>query len=99
MNYKEMLLLSYFKCHYKKYEFNEIIQLLGITFEELNQMIDILIEKRMLLIYKEHIILSKMAEDILIEQKIPLVSKQIMKSNGKEGINVEEIYIPENFKL
>lgn len=99
MNYKEMLILSYFKCHYKKYEFHEIMQLLGLSLYELNRLIDVLIEKRMLLICGEHIVLSKMAEDMLREHRIPLIGMEIRKNNKREKMNTEEIYIPVNFEL
>lgn len=99
MNYREMLILSYFKCHYKKYEFHEIMQLLGISLHELNRLLDTLIEKRMLLICGEYIVLSKIAEDELQENRIPLIGVDMRKNNKKEKMNTEEIYIPVNFKL
>lgn len=45
LEYQELLILAYFKANYKRYEFNEIIHIMGMTYEEMIGKIDNLLEK------------------------------------------------------
>ena len=96
-----MLVLSYFKGHYKKYDFNEILELLGITLFDLNDMINQLLEGDMLFRYDGFLVLSKKGEEILRENRMPKVGRDIKKKfrETKKMTDVNEVYIPKNFKL
>ena len=59
MNYKELLVLSYFKNHYKKYDFAELMQLMGMTVYELDKILDLLLERKLLIIHNHCFTLSK----------------------------------------
>ena len=101
MDYKEMLVLSYFKSHYKKYDYNEIMKLLGVTLCDLNNMMDKLLQNNMLLVYDGTLALSKEAEIFLKENQIPVIgTDEIGKiENTQKKIDIDEIYIPKEFKL
>ena len=44
LKYQELLILAYFKTHYKKYEFNDIAQIMGMTYVEMRDCIEHLLE-------------------------------------------------------
>ena len=90
MSYREMLVLSYFKSHYKKYEYNELIQLLGITMCDLNTIVDSLIKSDMLYIYEGYMVLSRKAEEYLEEYRVPLVGVP-PKEEPKKRMSINEI--------
>lgn len=54
LKYQELLILAYFKAHYKKYEFNDIAQIMGMTYVEMRDCIEHLLE----LNYFQHIFLQ-----------------------------------------
>lgn len=96
-----MLLLSYFRSHYKKYDFSEAAELLGLTLHYLNEMIDKLVQNNMLLIYNQCLVLSKNAEEYLEKMKVPTVGVRTEDVNQckKKKIEINEIYIPKKFEL
>lgn len=99
MNYKELLVLSYFKNHYKKYDFAELMQLMGMTAYELDKILDLLLERKLLIIHNHCLALSKSAEDLLEEEKIPLIGKNIIDNKKRKQMSLKEVYIPMDFKL
>ena len=44
LKYQELLILAYLKAHYKKYEFNDIAQIMGMTYVEMRDCIEHLLE-------------------------------------------------------
>ena len=50
LKYQELLILAYFKANYKKYEFNDIAQIMGMTYVEMRECIEHLLELNYLLL-------------------------------------------------
>ena len=65
LKYQELLILSYFKSHYKRYEFNELLRIMGMTYVKLKKTIDELLDKQYLVCYEGHIVISKQGEKLL----------------------------------
>ena len=70
LKYQELLILAYFKAHYKKYEFNDIAQIMGMTYVEMRDSIEHLLELEYLLCIDSCLVLSKIAEELLKERKL-----------------------------
>lgn len=100
LRYQELLILAYFKSHYKKYEFNEILIIMGMTFAELKDTIDRLIELEYLKIYDDYIVVSKLGEYILEKNRLDsFYSRNIKEERETTKININEPYIPIGFEI
>ncbi len=100
LKYQELLILAYFKTHYKKYEFNDIAQIMGMTYVEMRDCIEHLLELNYLLCIESYLVLSKVAEELLEERKlINFFNKRKIEVCQKERLNVEEPYVPIGFKM
>lgn len=99
MNYKEMLILAYFKNNYKKYNLAEIMQMMGMTYSYFTQVMESLFEKEQLLIIKGYIVLSKKAEILLNEKKFASFKFEEFKGQEITRLDINEPYIPIDFKL
>lgn len=100
MKYQELLILAYFKSHYKKYEFNEILKIMGMTYAELKNTIECLIEMNYLACYGNYIIVTKMGENILIDARLEdFFDKPIEELKVEKQWDIEEPYIPIGFKI
>lgn len=100
LKYQELLILAYFKAHYKKYEFNDIAQIMGMTYTEMRDCIEHLLELNYLLCIDSCLVLSKVAEELLEERKlINFFNKRKKEVCVKERLSVEEPYIPIEFKM
>ena len=100
LKYQELLILAYFKAHYKKYEFNDIAQIMGMTYVEMRDCIEHLLELNYLLCIESYLVLSKVAEELLEERKlINFFNKRKKEVCEKERLSVEEPYVPIGFKM
>ena len=94
LKYQELLILAYLKAHYKKYEFNDIAQIMGMTYVEMRDCIE------HLLCIESCLVLSKDAEKLLEERKIiNFFNKRKKEVCEKERLSVEEPYVPIGFKM
>ena len=100
LKYQEFLILAYFKANYKKYEFHEIVQIMGMTYVEMRDCIEHLLELNYLLCIESCLVLSKVAEELLEERKlINFFNKRKKEVCQKERLSVEEPYVPIGFKM
>lgn len=102
LEYQELLILAYFKANYKRYEFNEIIHIMGMTYEEMIGKIDNLLEKKYLVNIKNYIVISKIGENILKTKgfdKFYCEDYEDFNNVSKKQIDPNQIYIPIEFKL
>lgn len=100
LKYQEFLILAYFKSHYKRYKFNEIAQMMGMTYSEMRKSIEYLIESNYLICINEYIVIAKKGEEILEEKKMQdFFVNYENKVDNKKRFNIDEPYIPIGFKL
>ena len=100
LKYQELLILAYLKAHYKKYEFNDIALIMGMTYVEMRDCIEHLLELNYLLCIESCHVLSKDDEKLLEERKIINYFKTRKKEVcEKERLSVEEPYVPIGFKM
>lgn len=100
LKYQELLILAYFKAHYKKYEFNEILKIMGMTYAELKNTIECLIEINYLTCYGNYIILTKIGENILIDARLEdFFDNTVGELKVKKHWDIDEPYIPIGFKI
>lgn len=100
LKYQELLIIAYFKSHYKKYEFNEILRIMGMTYMELNSSIERLIKMNYLACYGDYLIVTKKGENFLKDMRLEnfFIGRKRGVKRKKQG-NIEEPYIPINFKI
>lgn len=98
--YQEILILAYFKSHYKKYEFSEIVQIMGMTYLEMRKTIEHLFTLKYLSCIDNHVIIAKKGEEILEENNMDnfFLNKE-NKAIDRKKLNIEEPYIPINFEM
>ncbi len=100
LKYQELLIMSYFKTHYKKYEFNEIAGLMGMTYVEMSNSIENLLNKGYLISVEGILVLSKEGEDLLAEKRLEKFYVQNEKGDsGKKQMDICEPYVPMGFKI
>lgn len=100
MKYQELLILAYFKSHYKKYEFNEILKIMGMTYAELKNAIERLFDTNYLIYYGNYIVVTKLGEDILKEIRLEnFFSDKVRESKQKKQWDIDEPYVPIGFKI
>lgn len=100
IRYQEFLILAYFRANYKKYEFSEVSQMMGMTYIEMQNSIEHLLKLEYLIFEKNNIIISKKGEKVLEKKGLSNFfcnhKKEIVK---KEQLGIDEPYIPIKFKL
>lgn len=99
MEYKEMLILVYFKSHYKKYDFREMMELMGMTYGQLQKKIDTLFKSEYLLFINDYIVLSKDGELLLNDNELSSFGFEDVKIEKRERMNINDIYIPKKFEM
>ena len=67
IKYKELLILSYFQSHYKKYNLDELVRIMGMTYSEMDEFIQHLLNLNQLKIYDNYLVISKSGEQLLDE--------------------------------
>lgn len=100
LEYQEFLILAYFKANYKKYEFNDIVQIMGMTYDKMRKSIEHLLELKYLVCIKNNILISKKGELLLEEKGLSSFfydnRKQITEKNQ---LSIDELYVPIDFKI
>ena len=99
VRYRELLLLSYFKSNYKSYEYAEVVELLGITFDELKNILSNLIDRGLLVQYENFLVVSKLGEQLLCKERMDAFFDEKRNVKQIEKWDVEKPYIPINFHL
>ena len=100
LKYQELLILAYFRTHYKKYVFNVIAQIMGMTYAEMRNSIEHLMERKYLVCIETSLVLSKKGEDLLKEQKlVSFFDKREKESCDKTCLSIDEAYIPIKFEM
>lgn len=97
--YKELLLLAYFKDRYKEYDYSEVVKILGVTYKALQIMIDKLIEDKLVKKTKEFLVVTKHGEELLREKKLTKIFSNDKETEKKEKWDINKPYIPEKFSL
>ena len=100
LKYQELLILAYFRTHYKKYVFNDIAQIMGMTYAEMRNSIEHLMERKYLVCIETSLVLSKKGEDLLKEQKlVSFFDNREKESCDKTCLSIDEAYIPIKFEM
>ncbi len=98
ISYKELIILAYFLHHYKKYNFSHLTKIMGMTYKELEVLIDHLLRVQYLKIYDNYLVISRNGENILEEYNM---SKYFVKKSevSNNYIHKEIFYVPIDFKI
>lgn len=100
LKYQELLILAYFRTHYKKYEFNDIAHIMGMTYAELRNSIEHLMELKYLVCIESSLVLSKEGENLLEKERMVHFFDKTSKENcEKNSLSIDEPYIPIKFEL
>lgn len=100
LKYQELLILAYFRTHYKKYAFNDIAQIMGMTYAEMRKSIEHLLERKYLVCIETSLVLSKKGEDLLEERKlVRFFDKREKEYCVKKCLSIDEPYIPIKFEM
>ena len=100
VKYQELLILSYFKSHYKKYQFNELLKIMGMTYLDLKNAIDHLLEMGCLICYGNYIVIAKKGEKLLYEMGLENFFSIVNRDTKlKKQLKIDEPYIPIDFKI
>lgn len=100
LEYQDFLILAYFKAHYKKYEFNDLAQMMGMTHVKMRKSIEHLLELKYLICIKDNIVISKVGEGILEEKGLShFFCNNKEETIGKNQLSIDEPYIPIKFKM
>jgi len=100
LKYQELLILSYFKSHYKRYEFNELLRIMGMTYVKLKKTIDELLDKQYLVCYEGHIVISKQGEKLLQKSRLDKFYLDARKQTKIQNrLDIDKPYIPIGFEI
>lgn len=100
LKYQDFLILAYFKAKYKKYEFNDIVQMMGMTHAKMRKSIEHLLEMKYLICIKDNIVISKIGESVLEEKGLShFYCNNKEETIGKNQLSIDEPYIPIKFKM
>lgn len=97
--YKELLLLAYFRDKYKEYDYSEVVKLLGVTYKALQIMIDKLIEHKLIKKTTQFLVVSKQGEELLREKQLTKFFSSGKKTEKREKWDINKPYIPKKFLL
>lgn len=98
IKYKELLILSYFQSHYKKYNLNELVRIMGMTYSEMDEFIQHLLNLKQLKIYDNYLVISKSGEQLLEENHMRNFFVNATKKKVKQ-VAKELNYVPIAFKM
>lgn len=103
LKYQDFLILAYFKANYKRYEFNDLTQLMGMTYAMMRKSIEHLLELKYLICIDEDIVISKVGEDLLEKKGLGSFfekdKEETVDKNQLCKLNIDEPYVPINFKI
>lgn len=97
--YKQLIILAYFKENYKTYDIYELMKLMGMSFKEVNNHINNLIDKRLMCFINDYLILTKIGEKFLVEKNMDAFSFNQTPVEHKKKMSINEIYVPKDFKI
>lgn len=97
--YKELLLLAYFKDKYKEYDYSEVVKILGVTYKALQIMNDKLIEHKLIKKTTQFFVVSKQGEELLREKQLTNFFSNNKKIEKREKWDINKPYIPKKFSL
>ena len=64
LKYQEILILAYFKSCYKRYNFNQLTQLMGMTYSEMEKSIEHLLGLGYLVCINGYVVIAKIGETL-----------------------------------
>lgn len=100
LKYQDFLILAYFKANYKKYEFNDIAQMMGMTHATMRKSIEHLLELKYLICINDNIVISKVGEGVLEEKGLShFFCNNEEETIDKNQLSIDEPYVPINFKM
>lgn len=70
LKYQEILILAYFKSCYKRYNFNQLTQLMGMTYSEMEKSIEHLLGLGYLVCINGYVVIAKIGEKLLEEKNM-----------------------------
>ncbi len=98
--YQEFLILAYFRANYKKYDFADVTQMMGMTYAEMQNSIEHMLELKYLVCVNNNIVISKEGENVLEEKGLSNFfcnhKKELVE---KKQLGIDEPYIPIKFKM
>ncbi len=97
--YKELLLLAYFRDRYKEYDYSEVVKILGVTYKTLQIMIDKLIENKLVKKTTQFLVVTKQGEKLLREKQLTKFFSNDKETEKREKWDINKPYIPKNFSL
>lgn len=99
LKYQEILILAYFKSRYKRYNFNQLTQLMGMTYSEMEKSIEHLLGLGYLVCINGYVVIAKIGEKLLEEKKMRnFFMNDENKGLKKEVLDIYETYIPIGFE-
>ncbi|WP_313071180.1 hypothetical protein [Lacrimispora sp.] len=99
MEYKQLLILAYFKRNYKKYDFRELMEIMGMSNSYLRKLLTDLFLNQYLLLVDDYIVVSKVGENMLKENILDSFVFGEINIEKRKHMNINDIYIPKDFKL
>lgn len=97
--YKELILLSYFRDRYKEYDYSEAVRILGVTYKTLQIMIDKLIEDKLIKRTTQFLVVTKQGEELLREKQLTELFSNTIGTEKREKWDIKKPYIPKSFSL
>lgn len=99
LKYQEILILAYFKSRYKRYNFNQLTQLMGMTYSEMEKSIEHLLGLGYLVCINGYVVIAKTGEKLLEEKNMRnFFINDENKGLKKEVLDIYETYIPIGFE-
>lgn len=99
LKYQEILILAYFKSRYKRYNFNQLTQLMGMTYSEMEKSIEHLLGLGYLVCINGYVVIAKIGEKLLEEKNMRnFFINDENKGLKKEVLDIYETYIPIGFE-
>lgn len=99
LKYQEILILAYFKSRYKRYNFNQLTQLMGMTYSEMEKSIEHLLGLGYLVCINGYVVIAKIGEKLLEEKNMRnFFINDENKGLKKEVLDIYETYIPIRFE-
>lgn len=99
LKYQEILILAYFKSRYKRYNFNQLTQLMGMTYSEMEKSIEHLLGLGYLVCINGYVVIAKIGEKLLEEKNMRnFFINDENKGLKKAVLDIYETYIPIGFE-
>ncbi len=99
VNYRELLLLAFFKSRYKEYNYSEAVSVLGVSYKYLRQMMEKLEKEGLLIRFSQYFVVSKEGEKLLESKRLSNIFEKREKKSDAVKMDINKIYIPKQFHL